>query len=40
MLHVIFLEAPRELSVPSPLFEVLVKDLALHASEVFDGLGL
>ena len=40
MLHVIFLEAPRELSVPSPLIEVLVKDLALHASEVFDGLGL
>jgi hypothetical protein len=40
MLHVIFLEAPRELSVPSPLIEVLVKDLSLHASEVFDGLGL
>jgi len=40
MLHVIFLEAPRELSVPPPLIEVLVKDLALHVGEVFDGLGL
>ena len=32
MLHVIILEAPRELSVPPPLIEVLVKDLALHVS--------
>ena len=32
MLHVIFLEGPRELSVPSPLIEELVKDLALHVS--------
>ena len=40
MLHVIFLEIPRELGVPSPLIEELVKDLALHVSEVFDGLGL
>ena len=40
MLHVIFLEAPRELCVPPPLIEVLVKDLTLHVREVFDGLGL
>jgi hypothetical protein len=40
MLHVIFLEAPRELCVPPPLIEVLVKDLALHVGKVFDCLGL
>lgn len=40
MLHVIFLEVPRELCVPSPLIEVLVKDLALKVGEVFDSLGL
>ena len=37
LLHVIFLEVPRELSVPSPPIEELIKDLALHVSEVFDG---
>ena len=36
--HVPRLETFRELRVPPPLLEVLVKDLALEAREVFDGL--
>ena len=38
MPHVPRLEIIRELRVPPPLLEVLVKDLALQAREVFDGL--
>lgn len=40
MPHVACLEIFRELRVPPPLLEVLVKDLALEAREVFDGLRL
>ena len=40
MPHVPCLEAPRELGVPSPLLEVLIKDLPLHVGKIFDGLRL